>query len=437
MLFAVPLILAGFLSQAYSIIDTLIAGKILSYNGLAAIGSTSAFIQFFSSVFWGYGVGFSIYAAHLFGEKNYKKLKSAIYLNYAAIIAVIVVLSVAVIVSRGWIFNLLKIDETIRKDTSLYFCIYMAGIVFILMNSNFVYIMHALGSSTYPLIMSVISTLLHIVGNIAAVKYLNMGVGGIAVSTVLSAAIIDVLYILEIKKCFKQLGVDGYKVDFKFSKIRESFRYSLPTAMQQMLMYLSSVIISPMVNGIGTSASAAYAICLKIYDVNASVYQNSSKTLSNYTAQSLGAGKYENIRKGIKVGTLQGLLFSLPILIFSVIFAKQLCALFVPQGSTGDGYYMAVVFVRYFLPFIVLNLVNNLFHSFYRGVAAMKFLVIATFVGSVSRIAATYVCVKYLGMNGIYLGWVISWLIECIYTLTVYFTGVWKSEDIKNFELSK
>lgn len=434
LLFAFPLILSGFLSQAYSIIDTIIAGRLLDRSGLASIGATSAFIKFFSSVFWGYGVGFSIFIARLFGAKKFEELKSAIYTNYLILFIIIIVFSIIAVILKNPIFNLLAIDSAIRKDAGKYFCVYMLGMIFIIMNSHGVYIMNSLGNSAYPLFISAVSTVLHIIGNLTAVIAFKTGVFGIALSTVISAAIVDVLYAAEIKKCFKKMGVNNYRVKISLKNIAGSWKYSLPAALQQMSMYLASIIVSPMVNSIGSAASAAYAICLKVYDVNATVYQNSSKTLSNYVAQSLGAKKYGNIKRGLYVGCLQGLLFTMPVLIFTVIFSEKFCLLFLPKGSTGAELDMAVVFVKYFMPFILFNLINNLFHSFYRGVAAMKFLVISTFVGCVSRILATCISVNYFSMNGVYLGWVISWIAECVFTLCVYFTGAWKSEEIRNNE---
>ena len=431
LLFAVPQILAGFLSQAYSIIDTVIAGRILSYDGLAAIGSTSAFIQFFSSIFWGYGVGFSIFTARLFGAKDYKKLKTVIYVNYILMMAVILALSILIILFINPIFDILSLDPKIRDDAAVYFIIYMLGSVFLLMNNNGVYLMNSLGSSSYPLFMSVLSTVLHIAGNLFTVKVLGMGVGGIAASTVLSALVVDIFYFIEVKSCFKKMGVDKYRIKFAIKPLKNSLVYSVPAMIQQMLMYFASVVISPMVNAIGSSASAAYVICLRVYDVNATIYQNSSKTLSNYAAQSIGAGKYENIKRGLRVGFLQGAVFVLPVLIATVIFARGFCSVFLPSGSTGEGLEMAVVFARYCMPFILFNMVNNLFHSFYRGVAAMRFLVAATFIGAFSRIIATYILVKFFAMNGVYLGWAISWAVECLFSLGVYFTGAWKSREIK------
>ncbi len=438
LLFAIPLILAGLLSQSSSIIDTVIAGKMFDSKGLAAIGATSPFIQFFSSFFWGYGIGYSIYIANLFGAGDYKKVKTAIYINYYFLITFIFSLSIITVVFKEPVFNLLSVDKSIRDSAYGYFVIYMLGIFFVIFNTINLYVMNALGSSTVPFLMSVLITVLHIAGNVFAVKVLKMGINGIAASTVLSAAVVNVLYFAEIKKCLKKMGVEKYKVKFSFDPVKKGFFYSLPTAFQQLVMYFSSVIISPIVNGIGGAASAAYIICLKVYDINASVYQNSAKTLSNYVAQSMGAGKYENVKKGLKVGFLQGVVLVLPFIIFCVIFAKQLCMLFLTEESgNSDVLNLSFTFVRYYIPLVIFDLVNNLLHGFYRSNKAMNIVVIVTVFGSVSRIISTFVLVGKFGMNGVYAGWAASWILECIFTLILYFSGVWKSDEIKKYELKR
>lgn len=431
LLFAIPLIFSGFLSQAYSLVDTMIAGKVLNAEGLAATGATSAFQTFFSSFFWGYGNGFSIYLARLFGSKDYKKLKNAVYINYSIMFVVILLLSLAVVILKDPIFTLLDIDPQIRTDAGIYFTICMLGSAFILLNANGVYIMNAMGNSSFPLYMSILSTVINISGNLFSVLVLRMGVAGLAISTVISAIVTDIFYLLEIKRCFKKLGVNSHKVKFTLRPLKNGSIYSVPASLQQCLMYLSSLIISPMINGIGSTATAAYVICLKMYDINATVFQNSSKTVSTYIAQNIGAKQFGNIRRGLRVGFLQGAVFVLPILLLCVVFADKCCSLFISSQSSSETLNLAIVFVRYFMPFVLFNMVNNLFHSFYRGVAAMALLITSSLIGSVSRIVATYFLVRYYGMNGVYLGWVISWIVECVFSVFIYLTGLWKTKEIK------
>ena len=133
-LFAIPLVLAGLLSQAYNMIDTIIAGKFLGSEGLAAIGATSAFISMVSSIFWGYITGFSVYDATLFGAGEYKKLKGSVYSNLILLIIVMIIISITVTAFKDFIFERLKIDQAIRVPTGVYFSIYIGGLTLIILN---------------------------------------------------------------------------------------------------------------------------------------------------------------------------------------------------------------------------------------------------------------------------------------------------------------
>ena len=199
---------------------------------------------------------------------------------------------------------------------------------------------------------------------------------------------------------------------------------------QQSVMYVTSILVAPIVNSIGSSATAAYSIAMRIYNINAGVYQNSSKTLTNYTAQCVGAGKTGEIKKGIRVGLIQALIFLAPFLIVSVGFAEKFCRVFFPSGFEGQALDYCVTFAKFFLPFIVFNVINNLFHSFFRGIKAMGYLVAFTAIGSVSRIIATFVLAPY-GMVGVYWAWVFSWIFESV-ALTINIKGCFKALYIIN-----
>ncbi len=430
--FAIPMVLSGILSQAYGLIDSVIAGKFLGSSGLAATSATAALITVIESMFWGFESGFSIYIAKLFGAKEYKKIKSAVY-NISILITVMTVLiGIILIMSYGHISRWLKIDEAIRHDNFVYFAIVSAGLCTLLFNVNGVFLMNAFGISQFPFYMSLISGFLNVLGNIFTVTVFGMGVAGVALSTVLSALVVTIFYIFEFRRCFLRMGVEKEKVKLGFSEVKESMSYALPVMSQQMIMYIAGLIIAPVINGIGASATAAYAVVTRVYNLSASVYQNSAKSLSNFTAQCMGAKKYRKIKKGVKVGMIQGILFMLPFLILSVIFAEEFCGAFFPKGYDGEDLTSSILFTRVYLPFVVFALIDNLFHAFFRGVKAMKYLIISTAFGAVIRTVATICFVELYGMEGVYIGWVASWILEAVYVLGVYFSGKWKSKEMKN-----
>lgn len=437
-LFAIPIVLSGILTNAFGIINSIIAGKFLGPDGIAAIGATAELQTFISSVFWGYSTGVAVYIAVLFGSKNYKDLKTSLFSNFVIIALANVLVSALVILLRDSIFDFLRVDATIRNDAMKYFIIIFTGQFVIILNTFLGFCMNSIGLSGYPFTMSVISTVFTIIGNILSTAVFDFGVEGIAFTSILAAAIVFIFYIRKINRCFGEMGVEAYPLKFSIRMVGKSISFSVPVTIQQVVMYISSMLLSPIVNGIGSSATAAYSVVLKIYNINAGIYQNSAKTLTNYTAQCIGAGKYKNIKKGLGVGAVQGVLLVVPVLLVCVLFADNICRAFFPKGYVGESLDFSVMFVKFCLPFIMLNLVNNLFHAFYRGVQSMGLLIFSTALGSVVRLLASLVLAKDYGIYGIYAGWIISWAVEAVFSVLAYCFGIWKKplrkiigEDIK------
>ena len=428
LLFAIPLVLSGVLSQCYNLIDTVIAGKYLGDTGLAAIGCTSAFLSFSSSVFWGYASGAAIHIATLFGAKKFKAIKSAVYHNLGTLIFSSIAFGILVVLCDDPILRFLRVDPSIYADAKLYLDIYILGFFLFLLSNNFVHIMNAFGLSSYPFYMSLLSAVLNISGNILSVTILRMGVLGIVLSSLFAALVVNICYAFKLRQCFKEMDILDIKVTFDFDVIRKFSRYALPCSAQQLIMYIAGLVIAPMVNGISSSASAAYTVIQQIYSFCANIYQNSAKTLSNYTAQCIGANKTHQLKKGVYVGFLQGIAFAAVPVLSCMIFAEPICRTFFPSGYVGDGLTYAIIFLQIYLPFIAFNVVNNLFHSFYRGTASMKLLVSLTATGAVSRIIFSCILIPIYGMQGMYLGWILCWITESILAIVSFYSGSWKKD---------
>jgi len=427
-LFAFPMVLAGILSQSYHIIDTVIAGKFLGNTGLAAIGSTSAFISFLSSIFWGYGTGFALYLGRLFAAKEYQKLKDVFYTNFLAYSLIMILFSLLCVFCQPFLFRFLQVDPAIQEEASVYFTVYMLGFFIILLNINGTYLLNALGISTYTLYMSILSTVLNISGNLLCVAVLKTGIVGLATSTVFSALVVTICYYLKLRQCFAKMKVADTGVRISFSSLNESYSYSVPTTLQQVIMYLAGFLISPLINGLGSAASSAYSVVMQVYNFNAAIYQNSTKTVGSYTTHCVGCGKYRLLKKGVYVGFLQGLLFVLPFLIACILFADRICAMFYPNGYQGPDLTYAIIFARFYLPLILFNVMNNLFHAFCRGIAAKNLLVASTVIGTGTRILATYLFVYFFGMQGVFIGWAFSWFAEAVFCIISFFSRRWEKK---------
>lgn len=428
-LFAIPMVLSGMLSQAYSTIDTVIAGKFIGDSALAAVGATSPLISFISSMFWGFGVGFAIYVARLFGAGEYVRIKSVVYSCLAVVIGVLLCVSAALIVFRQPIFEIFNIVA--NKEITAYFICYMAGFVFIILTSYGVFLTNSMGIGSFPFVMSVLSAILNVSGNIFTVVVLKWGVMGLALSSVVSAFVVCICYVLKFRSCFKEMGILKERVSFDGKGLRNATRYALPNMVQQMIMYASGMVISPIINGMGSNATAAYTVAQKTYDINASVYQNSSKTVSNYTSQACGSKKYHLLKKGMRVGAVQALLFAAPFILACALFPKTIAGFFFDKNAHPQSIEYAVTFMSRFLPFIVINVFANLFHSYFRGLGEKVPLMVSTLCGSLTRIILSFILIPKMGMIGMYIAWVAFWVSDAIVGIVYYLIHLKK--DISNY----
>lgn len=234
-------------------------------------------------------------------------------------------IAVLLVLFREPIFDFLRVDDAIRDEARKYFTVYMLGIAFIVTNDFGLCTLNALGASEFPFKMSLLSMALNISGNLLSVAVFDLGVLGLAISSVTAAVIVDIFYFFKIRKCLGELGVlKGVPFRPSLPHLKHSGIYALPPGFQQLVMYISSFLILPLINGVRDAASAAYIVILQLYSVVAEVYQNSSKTVSNYVAQASGAGKTHLYTRGIRAGLLQAVLFAIPLVtLFGVFLVKS------------------------------------------------------------------------------------------------------------------
>ncbi len=423
--FGIPLVLSGLLGQLYTIVDTVIAGKIIGEHALAAIGATGPCITFIQSIFWGFGVGFSVYIARLYGAGEYKKIKNAVYSGALFIMAINLTICVILILTPNLLMKILNVDESLYEDAILYFTIYMAGDFLIIMTYFGLYIMTSLGIGSFPFFMSLLTTVVNIGLNLLTVLVFDWGVAGLAAATVISALSVTICYFFKFRKCLKEMGVHREKFRFSFATIKESFSYSIPNMLQQSVMYLSNFLISPLVNGINPYAPAAYTVVNSVYNLCATVFFNSNRTISNYAAQCVGHGEYSKIKKGIIPALVQNVLLVTPLLLACVIFNEEVCNVFLKADATAFTREYSYAFTRNFLPFIYFLIICNLFHGLFRGVKATGHLFTTTLFSSLVKYVASLILIPHYGIYGFFIGWAISWILESILCVALYFIGKW------------
>ena len=298
-LYTVPLILSAMLSSLYSTVDAMIAGKLIGENALGAITATASYDFLFYAFFTGFGAGFAMYIAMLFGKKDYECLKRDTVHILCILAAVVLCISgVSVLLCDG-IIELMRVDPILRREARIYFIITAAGYVVTYLNLLLLQVLHALGITGVSLYVSLSSATVNLAGNLITVLVFKMGVAGLALSTVASTLMATVVYLLMIRRAFRDLPTRGMSYRFSFSCLRRSLRYTLPAAVQQTAYHCVGFLIAPTVNGLGAAATTANTVANRIKNMVSLSFWNGTAALGCYTAQCVGAGKQERIRKGL------------------------------------------------------------------------------------------------------------------------------------------
>ena len=260
---------------------------------------------------------------------------------------------------------------------------------------------------------------------------LDLGVLGAALGSVIAAFIGAVLNVVKLFSEFRAIGLAKEKMQFCKRDTAPAFRQAVPCMIQQFIMYLSGAAVQPAVNILGTAAIASYSVCSELYSICATIFQNSSRGLSPFCAQCYGKGEFSLVSRGVGISTRQGILLSLPLMAALIVFPESVASVFLGEGASRESIDYVVLYIYLCIPFIICQVMNNLFHNFFRGVMRPELAMATTAVYTVVRIATTYALAWKLGMLGVFLGFVVPWFVECVLSIVIYFSGRWKKKTLK------
>ena len=414
LLYAAPLLLSYLLTQLYSTVDAVVAGKFISEYALGAISATGSYENLFYSLFNGFAAGFGIYIAQQFGKGDFSAVKRDIASNTAFIAGLTVIVSVFSVIFRDPIMKYLNVDPVLWKDAEIYFVIYTLGWFLSYANRILMQGLYALGCTSFSLYVSFIAAVFKIGGNLLAVLVFDMGVGGLALFSVLSNAVTTVCYLFLLRRAYKELPTEKGSFGFQFSGIRNSLRYAGPTAVQQVAFHGVGLLIAPSINNLGAAATTAFNVSTRLYNIGTMSLWAVSNAFTCYTAQCVGQGSYEKIRKGLKAGFVLNCIMMIPFVLIPLIFAKPIVSIFFPTGFTGDAFDYSMRYVIIYLPMIYVQLVGHVLHSYMRSLGFTDRVLYITLICSTVRVVATILLVDSMHIEGAYLAQVISWAVDAV-----------------------
>lgn len=410
LLFALPMMAGNLLQQFYNIADTLIVGRVLGSNALAAVGSAYTLMTFLTSIFLGLSMGsgalFSIYK----GKNDQNSLRSAIVHAFALIMAVTVLLNVLVYIGIDPILHFLRVPDEVWDGMKAYLLVIFAGIIATSLYNYFSCLLRALGNSTIPLVFLAVSAVLNIGLDLLFVAVLPWGIRGAALATVIAQYVSGIgitLYVL--LKC-RDLLPSREDLQFNRQILGEIGNLSSMTCVQQSVMNFGILMVQGLVNSFGPVVMAAFAAAVKIDTFAYLPVQDFGNAYSTFIAQNYGACKKDRIRKGTRESFLISFLFCIVISAVVCIFAAPLMRIFVSAKETAV-IASGVRYLRIEGAFYCGIGCLFLLYGYYRAVKKPGMSVILTVISLGTRVALAYILSAYIGETGIWMAIPIGWVL--------------------------
>ncbi|NLI89333.1 MAG: MATE family efflux transporter [Epulopiscium sp.] len=419
--FALPMLIGNLFQQLYNIVDSVVVGRFIGKDALAAVGSAFMLMNFFSFVIIGLCMGASVVFSLFFGEKDYSKLRKSIFMSFAMIASFTIVLSIFTTLFTKEMLILINTPQNILVDSQNYLQIIFAGFIFVFLFNGSSALLRSIGDSRTPLIFLILAASLNIVLDLFFVLVLNIGVQGVAIATVLAQALASVLCLIYafIKIPFIRIT----KEDMVFDKDISSMitKYGFLTAIQQSIMTFGMVCVQGLVNTFGANTIAAFAAAGKIDSIAYLPVQDFGNAFATYVAQNKGAGKLDRISSGVRSAVRTIIIFCLVSSTFIYISSSKLMRIFVSANETDviniGAEYLTVVSIFYVLIGFLF-----MFYGYFRGIGALKVSLILTVISLGTRVLMAYVLsgIPQIGQRGIWWSIPIGWALADTIGLITY-----------------
>lgn len=417
--FSIPMLLSVVFQQLYNIVDSVVAGKFIGANALAAVGASYPVTMIFMAIATGANIGAAVIISQLFGAKQYEKLKTAVFTSVISITALAVLLTVTGFVFCKGMLGVLNTPDNIMSDSGVYLNIYIFGLVFLFLYNICTGVFTALGDSKTPLYFLIASSVGNIILDIIFVAPLKMGVAGVAWATFIAQGISSLMAFAVMLRRMRLIKSSRY-AKFSWSMLCKISRVAVPSILQQSFVSVGNMFIQSRVNSFGSDVIAGYSAAIKLNTFAITSFSTLGNAMSSYTAQNIGAGKFGRIPKGFKAGIVMLFTVALPFFAMYFICSKLMMNVFVSSDEESiidvGKTFLHIVSPFYFV--VALKLVTD---GILRGAGRMKAFMTATFTDLLLRVILAYVFSYAMNSEtGIWLSWPVGWVIATGVSIAFY-----------------
>ena len=435
--FSLPMVAGNLFQQLYNMVDTAVVGKFVGEDAVAAVGSSFPIVFLSVAVAAGLSMGCNVVVSQLFGAGRIHEMKSTISTAIISLSVLGLILMALGTISAGPLLELLGTDPDIMADSQTYLRIYFGGAVFLFLYNTLNGIYNSQGDSKTPLIFLMISSLTNIVLDLLFVIRFHMGVAGVAWATLIAQGICAVaslaVLFLRMKRLPCEAGKEGEKIPlFHKIAVKRIAQIGLPSMLQQSLVSLSMMMMQGLVNSYGKVLVAGYTAATKIDTLAMLPNLNFSNAMSSYTAQNIGAGRYDRVKQGLKASLFMVVVFSLLITVIIFLFGDQLLSLFLDPGDTSGALGCGLTYMHTVSLFYILMGLLFVSNGMLRGSGDMGAFTLSSMANLFSRVAVAYALAYLtpLGANAIWWSIPAGWAIGSVVSLLRVKSGKWMRQAV-------
>ena len=417
--FAVPLILGYILQQMYLVIDTVIVGRWIGVNALAAIGASTSIMFLIMGFCNGSCAGFAIPVAQAFGAKDFRKMRTYVSNSYRIAITFAVVITLLSCLFCKKILHLVNTPLEVFDDANIFLMLQFAAIPFTIGYNLLAGQIRALGNSKQPFYFLITASVVNILLDVLLILILGLGVEGAGIATLLSQAFSVCLCIRFIKKKMQILIPQGEERDFDNKKISILLNNGVPMGLQFSITGIGIIMLQSANNALGITCVAAFIAAMRIKYLFTCVFENIGVAMATYCGQNLGAKKMERISQGVRAAIKMMLIFFVFSFIVITPFADDMMTLFVDKGEAEVVTY-AAEFMRiacYFYPCLGLL---TIFRYSIQGLGYSNLSMMSGVMEMIARCGVSLWLVPAFMWTGVCYGDPVAWVMADMFLLPAF-----------------
>ena len=427
LIFSIPMMLGNLFQQLYTMTDSVIVGRFVGENALAAVGASYSLTSVFISVAIGGGVGSSVLVSRAFGARRYDELKTTVNTSLVSFLFLSLLLSFFGYIFSTPIMNALNTPDNIHEEAVMYLRIYFLGLPFLFMYNILSSVFNALGRSKIPLYFLIFSSLLNVALDLFMVAVLKMGIAGAAWATLIAQGVSACLsFAVLIRNLAEFEGRARTVFDKRIFKNMTGL--AIPSILQQSTVSIGMMLVQSVVNSFGSQVLAGYSAGMRIENIATVPMVSIGNTMSSYTAQNLGAQMSGRVKEGYHVSYIMVIFFAIVTCLILELFPVPLINMFIGAEGTAKAYQTGVDYLRFMGWFFAIIGFKMATDGVLRGGGDVKVFTSANLVNLSTRVIFSFALAPVVGVAAVWyivpIGWFLNWMIS----LVGYEKGIWKKK---------